>query len=248
MDIENSELKEKCSIFHSLLFVSWTSLSALLYGSMCIILSAFSKNCARMVAQAWNTHLLAVGRVKLRIEGKEKLHDNERYVFIANHQSALDIPALYSGLHHGVSFIAKKELFMIPVFGWGLLAVGHTWIDRTNARKAHKSIQRAIDKLKRQNVSLILFPEGTRSKDGNLGEFKTASFSLALKAGVKIVPVAIVDSAKRLPKSSAKIIPGEIVLRIGDPIAPEVINDMSKAEISSMVRGVIEKNLTEHNG
>ncbi|KMQ51569.1 1-acyl-sn-glycerol-3-phosphate acyltransferase [Chitinispirillum alkaliphilum] len=243
MDSKNKHIK-KGSLFHSFLFVIWTVISTTLYAMTCIILSLFTKNNARKVAQAWNTHLLAIGRVKLRVIGKEKLSPDERYVFFANHQSALDIPALYSGLHHAVSFIAKKELFMIPLFGWGLRAVGHTWIDRSNARNAHKSIQRAVKTLHKEKVSLILFPEGTRSEDGKLKKFKTASFSLAIKAGVKIVPVTIIGSARVLPKKSTKIIPGEITLKISEPVDPKNLKGMTKAEISSLVRDEIEKNLT----
>ena len=93
----------------------------------------------------------------------KNVHKNERYVFIANHQSDFDIPVLYEGLFPNLSFIAKKELFMLPFFGWGMAAVGHIWIDRKNARKARKSITRAVNRLKRNHVSLVLFPEGTRS-------------------------------------------------------------------------------------
>ncbi|MDG5814049.1 lysophospholipid acyltransferase family protein [Chitinispirillales bacterium ANBcel5] len=235
MDFKDCSIEGKSNLLHTFLFVTWCFVFTILYGLACIFLSVFNKNIARKLARLWNVQLLKIAGVKVHIIGKEKLSSDEHYVFVSNHQSALDIPVLYQ-LYHNVSFIAKKELFMIPIFGWGLAAVGHIWIDRTNARKAHNSIKRAINRLHKEKVSLILFPEGTRSKYGSVGEFKKASFSLALQANVKLVPVAIIDAAKRLPKSSCRIVPGKVTLAIGDPISPSELKNKNKAEIALEVR------------
>ena len=240
MDIQDSSIKTGGSVLHSCFFILWAIVSSTLYGTVCMALTLFSKDTARRLAQLWNIHLLGIGGIKVKITGKDKLSPDKRYVFISNHQSALDIPVLYSSLHHALSFIAKKELFMIPVFGWGMAAVGHIWIDRKNARKAHASIKRAVTKLKRENISLILFPEGTRSKDGNVGDFKSGSFSLAIEAGVEVVPVAISNASQRLPRKSIRVIPGEVSLDIGDPIAVSELKEKSKAELCAHIHQLIK--------
>jgi 1-acyl-sn-glycerol-3-phosphate acyltransferase len=241
MDRENRGL---ISNFKSIFWLVWVLFSTVTYGIVCIILSAFSRKMARSLGRIWNLHLLGFGGVKIEVRGIEKLDMNARYVFVANHQSALDIPVLIAGLKHQLSFIAKKELFMIPFFGWGIAAMGHIWIDRGNARKAHNSIDRAVRRLRNENISLMLFPEGTRSIDGKLGEFKQASFTLALRAGVQVVPVAIKNAASLLPKSTLFIRPGTVYLEICDPINIEGV-EITKGELSKQVRetlkGIVEK-------
>jgi 1-acyl-sn-glycerol-3-phosphate acyltransferase len=174
------------------------------------------------------------------VKGLDKLKRDARYVFFANHQSALDIPILFSGLSRQLCFIAKKELFLIPFFGWGMAAVGHVRIDRSNARKARDSLSRGVEHLKRHNLSLMLFPEGTRSVDGTLGKFKQGSFALALNAGVAVVPVVIKKANERLPKKSLLVKPGEVCLEIGDPIEPK---GMEKSKLAEMVKSEIERTL-----
>jgi 1-acyl-sn-glycerol-3-phosphate acyltransferase len=174
--------------------------------------------------------------IRVTTTGGEKLDRKARYVFIANHQSYFDIPVLYAGLPFSLSFIAKKELFFIPFFGWGIAAIGHIWIDRDNARAARKSITRAISKLNRQCISLVLFPEGTRSITGEVGEFKRGSFTLALEAGVPVVPVSILGTRDVLPKKSRRFSPGTTTLVIGDPIVPAELSKLDKTKLSELVR------------
>jgi 1-acyl-sn-glycerol-3-phosphate acyltransferase len=209
----------------------------------CVVIffsAAFSRRLARELARSWNKRVLNVGGVRVKVIGKEKLDKKERYVFMSNHQSALDIPIIYVGIGAHIYFIAKKELFAIPFFGWSMWAIGHISIDRGNSRKAHASIAKAVEKLNKENVSLILFPEGTRSKDGKVLDFKTASFSLALQAGAKLVPVAIKGAIDRLPPKSSRIIPGEVILEIGDPIGVDELEGQSKSDICKRVHGTIK--------
>ena len=127
---------------------------------------------------------------------------------------------------------------MIPFFGWGMAALGHVSIDRSSPRKARQSIDRGVDHLKRHYLSLILFPEGTRSPDGKLGQFKQGSFALGLAAGVNVVPLAIRKASERLPKKSLIVRPGIVYLDIGDPFDPA---GMEKDILADKVRGEIEK-------
>jgi 1-acyl-sn-glycerol-3-phosphate acyltransferase len=216
----------------------WLIISTVVYGGLCVICGPFSMKIAQRIAKAWCRHLLGAIGVRVHLTGAEKLDLGNRYVFFSNHQSALDIPVIYSGLPHPLSFIAKKELFMIPFLGWGMAALGHVSIDRSSARKARQSIDRGVDHLKRHFLSLILFPEGTRSPDGKLGQFKKGSFALGLAAGVKVVPLAIRKASERLPKKSLLVRPGVVYLDIGDPFETA---GMGKDVLAERVREAIEK-------
>jgi len=214
----------------------WVLVTASMYGFAAFLLAPFSKHLARTVGRSWMFHLFNLCNVHVRAIGTEKLDKSKRYIFIANHQSYLDIPALFCGLPFFLSFIAKKELFQIPFFGWGMTAVGHVWIDRKNARKARESLTRAAATLKRENVSLVLFPEGTRSVDGTVGEFKRGSFALALEAGVPVVPVSIVNTRDVLAKHSWNVNPGTITIVVGEPLLPEKLIDVDKKELAERIR------------
>ncbi len=224
---------------HTVVFVVTVVAVTVAYCPIIFLTVLFSRKLARKLARYWNRQVLAIGGVKVTVVGADKLVAGERYVFMSNHQSALDIPIIYVGVSEDISFIAKKELFMIPFFGWCMWAVGHTSIDRQNPRKAHASIDRAVQRLNKENVSLILFPEGTRSKDGKVLDFKTASFTLALQAGVKLVPIAIKGAIDRLPPKSSRIVPGTVELVMGDPISVEELKGMSKVEVCGRVREAI---------
>ena len=240
MDSKDNFMTRVFRTLHMAVFVALVVIMTVVYVSSAFVVVLFSRRLARKFARLWNRHVLGIGGVRVDVIGKEKLDARERYVFMSNHQSALDIPIIYTGIGEQISFIAKKELFMIPLFGWGMWAIGHTSIDRQNARKAHASIAKAIDRLRRENVSLILFPEGTRSKDGKVLDFKTASFSLALQAGVRLVPIAIKGAIDRLPPKSSRIVPGRVTLEIGDPIGVEELQGKSKAELCAMVHETIK--------
>lgn len=219
----------------------WLVASTVVYGTGCILAGLFSRRLSQRLGRAWCRHLLLVLGVRVQVRGIEKLAPGARYVFFANHQSALDIPILYSGLSCPLCFIAKKELFLIPFFGWGIAAMGHVSIDRSSPRKALDSLKRGAGRLKKLSFSLILFPEGTRSADGTIGEFKQGSFSLALDAGVPVVPVALCKANERLPKKSLIVRPGEVNLEICDPFIPA---GMEKGELAGKVREAIVRIVT----
>jgi 1-acyl-sn-glycerol-3-phosphate acyltransferase len=234
MDVKNPGMKIS---LHILFMMLWAAFSAAVYGSLCMLTAPVNRSVTRIFGELWNRNLLFFAGIRVKVNGLEKIDKNKRYVFIANHQSHVDIPVLIVGLQHQLSFIAKKELFRIPFFGWGMYALGHIYIDRSNARKARISIQNAISRLQKDNISLVLFPEGTRSKDGKVGQFRQGSFSLALKSGVEVVPVAIQNTADLLPKHSNNIKKGTAVFTVCDPIV--IDESMTKAEISERIRKVI---------
>ncbi len=215
---------------------TWMIFSAITYSSLVIVLMPISKKASKQAGRLWMKHLLFFSRVSVRTFGSEKLAKDKHYIFIANHQSYYDIPVLFAGLPFFLGFIAKKQLFQIPIFGWAMAAVGHIWIDRDNARKARQSISRAVAKLNKENISLVLFPEGTRSSGEGLGAFKRGSFTLAIEAGVAVVPVSIVGAETILAKRSLRLMAGKVHIIIGDPIPHSVIEGLDKNQISALVR------------
>ena len=229
--------------FGTVLMALWLAASSIAYGTAALCCAVLSNRPARALARLWCAQLLFLAGVKVKTIGLEKVDRKERYVFVANHQSYFDIPALYAGLRFDLSFIAKKELFFIPFFGWGIAVVGHIWIDRENARNARKSITRAVSKLKDRHISLVLFPEGTRSVTGEVGEFKRGSFSLALEAGVPVVPVSICGTRDVLPKKSLRLRPGTVRLVIGDPVLPAQFAALDKTKLTEIVKDRIVKGI-----
>ncbi len=140
-------------------------------------------------------------------------------IFASNHESALDIWVVFEVLPRNFRFIAKQELFRMPVFGWYLSLGGHIPVDRGNHARALQSLRRAGEAV-RSGTSLVVFPEGTRSRDGRVQPFKKGSFVVAMEAGVPVVPVAIAGSGRVTPKSVIAVVPGTIRVAVGAPVDP----------------------------
>ena len=189
--------------------------------------------------------LLACG-VKLKLEGKEKVPFTRNYIYVSNHASLFDIPAVIAGVPDEIRILYKKELERIPFFGWGM-ELGRTYIsiDRMRGQDAMQSLDAAAGKI-RNGASVLLFAEGTRTSDGNLQQFKRGAFNLAVKAGVPVVPLTIKGSFNILPKNSFRIRPGDITLVLDSPIDPPPENGKSsEIQLREQVRTVIEQHFNE---
>jgi 1-acyl-sn-glycerol-3-phosphate acyltransferase len=141
--------------------------------------------------------------------------------------------------------MAKKELFKIPIFGWSLYASGTIRIDRSNRERAIQSMNNALDRIKR-GVSVVVFPEGTRSEDGKIRDFKKGGFVLAIKGGITIVPISISGSRFILRKNSLRFHPGNIKIVISDPIQTKNYGYQERRKLSDKVRKIIIDNYDEH--
>lgn len=180
----------------------------------------------------WGPGLLWCAGAKLKVEGLENLKGNEHGIYYSNHQSNFDIPALTSALPVPVYFIAKKEIKKIPIFGWGMWAIGMVFVDRKNRERARKSMEQAAKVVKR-GKSLSTFPEGTRSKNGEVQAFKKGTFHLAKNGPIRLIPVAIIGTKHIQPPGGKLQIGKEVIVRIGKPISEVevdsmVINDLAK--------------------
>jgi 1-acyl-sn-glycerol-3-phosphate acyltransferase len=208
------------SRIRSLLFsIPLIVLSTVVMGTLSILASLVdgSGNTQHRIARLWAKSLLAFSFIRVRVEGLENLDPKASYVFVSNHESFMDIPAILSRLPFQFRFFAKKGLFRIPFLGTHLKRAGHLPVDRSNARNSLKTMNEAGRVIAERRISLLNFPEGGRSPKG-LREFKEGPAYIAIKAGTPIVPIAIRGARLLLPMGSIHIRSGRIGLRIGWPI------------------------------
>jgi 1-acyl-sn-glycerol-3-phosphate acyltransferase len=178
----------------------------------------------------------------IHVHGSENLRADQNYVYMANHASLIDTPAMFAYLPYQFRIMAKKHLFYFPFMGWHLWTAGNFPIDQSDARKTARSLKGVIEGI-RKGKSLAVFPEGTRSPDGNLQEFKQGAFKIALRAGVPIVPVTIIGTNKLLPKGSLAPRPGRVDVVIGAPIETSRYTERQLGELIGATREVIDKTL-----
>ena len=172
---------------------------------------------AHQYGRLWAYLILFASGVKITVVGKENLDSIQPCIFAANHASQFDIFALYAAIPVQFRWLAKIELFHIPILGQAMKVIGYIPIDRSDRRAAFKSIDQAARKV-RQGTSILIFPEGTRSIDGKLQPFKKGGFVLAIKSGRPLVPISICGSQEILAKKSWMIHPGRITVRFGKPV------------------------------
>lgn len=168
--------------------------------------------------RSWARVVLLASGVTLTVDGLEHLDLSQRYIFVANHQSHMDVPSIVAALPLTVRFVAKQSLFKIPVFGQAIRAVGTIEIDRSNREDALKKMQEAQTGVARQ-ASILFFAEGTRSEDCQLKPFKKGAFAMAAALGLPIVPIGVSGTNAVLPPGLHPIRGGPVRVRIGTPFA-----------------------------
>ena len=199
--------------------IGWIVLTTAFFAILAIIVSFFTRtgNPVHIVARVWSQSILMGSRVPFGVRGFANIKPDKSYVYMANHQSNFDIPVLLGYLPVQFRWLAKAELFKIPVFGRAMLGAGYVEIDRFNRKSAFESIEKAAQRMK-DGVSVMIFPEGTRSKDGSVQPFKKGGFVMAIKSGVPIIPVILRGTWPIMAKSSLRINPGDVEMEIGEPI------------------------------
>ncbi len=197
------------------------------------------------LARLWAHLILVFSGVKVTVTSRTKLERDQPYVFMANHQSSADIWAVLVAVPVRLRFIAKKQLGRIPFLGWGMQAARFIFIDRTNAQAARRSIDEAKKRI-RGGESVVLFPEGTRSRDGVLLPFKRGGFHLALDSEVPIVPIALVGTRAVMPKGALFVRARPVTVLIGEPIVTLGLTAADRHQLASRVRDAIAAMLREH--
>jgi len=194
-----------------------------------------------LARRVWAPSALWLAGVRVEVAAPEGLPVGPA-IYVSNHESALDIWVLFRVIPRNLRFIAKKELFRIPVFGWYLALARFVPVDRRNHAKAVVALRKAGE-IVRGGTSLIVFPEGTRSPDARVQPFKKGPFVVAMEAGVPVVPVAIAGAAELNPKGRLSVRPGTIRVGLGAPVSPRDFPDKA-----SLLREVRRRIIEQHRG
>lgn len=233
------------------MFYSYIPMSRILRSIAVVVLCVFSAllvllfawlprgGMYRFVSQKmWGPGLLWLAGASLEVKGAEQLDAKKDYIFYANHSSYYDIPALCAAVPHPLFFIAKREILKVPIFGWGMWAIGMVFVDRSNPEKARASMNKAA--LAIQNgKSVLAFPEGTRSRTGTLQQFKKGIFHVARQGPIAMVPIAI-SGSRQVLAHDGKLRRGHIHIQIGKPIDEDTIRSKSVNELASYTREVLD--------
>jgi 1-acyl-sn-glycerol-3-phosphate acyltransferase len=190
------------------------------------------------VARNWIRWILVTCHIEIDCEGLENVDPKQPYVFMSNHQSVFDVPAIVTTIPVSWRFVAKKELLLVPFFGWGLGLGGHVIVDRGRHERAMRSMRAAAERI-RTGTNVIIFPEGTRGTTGAMLPFKSGGFHLAIEAQVPILPVSISGSQHITPKGSLRIESGRIKIRYGKPIATRGQGPEDRDALKERVRSAI---------
>jgi len=209
---------------------------------LCGLFDAHGKRVYR-INRLWTWLIVKFSGITLTVEGLNRLDPQRQYLFVVNHQSNFDIPVLVQALpQFQLRWIAKKELLRIPFFGWALWAAKHITVDRADSLDALKSLKTAKQRMA-AGISVVVFPEGTRSLDGKLLPFKRGGFLLALKTKIPIVPVTINGTGKLLGRGQWRVQPGAVSITIAAPIMTEDFRPGGLRGLTAQVQEIIAENL-----
>jgi len=215
--------------------------STIFFGSLSVIFSLFDKSGRTMmaVARVWARSLVRIARVRVTVEGLEKIDPDAAYVFTANHLSYMDTPVVLGAIPVQFRFMAKKGLFQIPFLGTHLMQAGHIPVPLDDARASVKTLHRAAQTIRDRGISILIFPEGGRSINGVLQDFKEGAAYIAIKAGVPVVPVTMVGTRRILAMGTMTFHSGAVKVRISDPIPTAGMTLHDRRELTAKIRGRI---------
>jgi 1-acyl-sn-glycerol-3-phosphate acyltransferase len=193
---------------------------------------------AQIFPRLWGRIICRLAGANVNIEGLENISKDQTYIFVANHVSQFDIFCFQGYIPHDFRWIAKKELFQIPLFGPAMRSTGFISIDRSQGRKAMQSLNEAAEKIA-SGTSVLIFPEGTRSTDGTLQQFKSGAILIAIKAGVPVVPISFNGTYQILSKNRLLPRPGNVTIRIGKAIETRYYKPKDKQELAKQLQGKV---------
>jgi len=193
----------------------------------------------------WAATVFGIAGARVRVVGAEALDTNANYVIATNHSSLMDIPALMGWMPIQFKFLAKRELLKVPFIGWYLRRDGHLTVDRANLRSSIASTNECARLIRERHLSVLIFPEGTRSPDGQLQRFRDGAAYLAIASGVPVLPVGILGAWDLLPARSSWFMPAEIELRIGKPVPVESLTAKDRPALTTRLEEDVRRLLEE---
>lgn len=235
-------------MLRTLLIIVWIILATLFFAPLAILASFISKNenNPHKIGRIWAMSILMASGVKVFVKGESNIHPTGSYIYMANHLSNFDIPVLMAYLPVQFRWLAKSELFEIPLFGYAMKRAGYISIDRSNREAAIQSLSSA-SKIIKNGVSVLIFPEGTRSKYNNLQPFKKGGFVMAVDSGIPIIPVVIHGTWAIMPKNKIQIKPGKVLLEVSKPVETFHYTKKTKGKLMEKVRNIILKSHEKDN-
>ena len=223
----------------------WTSF----FGLLGIFASIFESNKGKTLghcARLWGKFILFFTGVRYSVRGLDNLDPKGPYIFACNHASGYDVPLAFAGLPYWLISIAKIELKSVFILGWVMETAGHIFVDRKRSENAIASLEKSKESLINNPRSILLFPEGTRTMDGELGFFKRGGLMLSLDTGIPIVPVGLVGTFEMLKKGTWSFKNQPLEIRIGNPIHPKTFSNDSKNSLAKYVKSQVETLLDQN--
>ena len=227
-------------MIQTLIVIVWTVPATIVLAFIAIFISLVDPTGKgpHWIARIWAKSILIAARIKVKVKGLSKIDPTKPFIYMCNHQSNFDIPVLLAYLKVQFRWLAKAELFRIPLFGFAMKRAGYISIDRRDRKAAFTSLDKAAETI-REGASVIIFPEGTRSPDGNISPFKKGGFVMALDAGAPIVPIILHGTRSIMPKNRLRIVPGNVKMEITDPIDTSGYTQKNKDALMKKIRHII---------
>ena len=226
--------------------IFWT----ILFGVAVILFSPFDYKKGRIlgfIVKYWAKTIFKTMNINVRVIGLDKLDRNADYIFAPNHASSLDIPLILGFLPFWIVPISKIELKWIPFLGWAMQAAGHVFVDRRDHEKAMLSIAKIKNSLLKNPRSILIFPEGSRTNDGKVNQFKTGGLSIGISTKISIVPVAIEGTFESLSKHSKKFVNKLLTINIGSPVNTRKYSFDDRKDLAIIVNNEVKKLKNELN-
>jgi 1-acyl-sn-glycerol-3-phosphate acyltransferase len=220
--------------------IFWT----ILFGVAVILFSPFDYKKGRIlgfIVKYWAKSIFKTMNINVRVIGLDKLDRNADYIFAPNHASSLDIPLILGFLPFWIVPISKIELKWIPFLGWAMQAAGHVFVDRRDHEKAMLSIAKIKNSLLKNPRSILIFPEGSRTNDGKVNQFKTGGLSIGISTKISIVPVAIEGTFESLSKHSKKFVNKLLTINIGSPVDTRKYSLDDRKDLAIIVNSEVKK-------
>jgi 1-acyl-sn-glycerol-3-phosphate acyltransferase len=236
------------AFFWSMVFVApLFILSTIFFGCISVVAALFDRagDTGVRIGRHWSRSLLLIAGTKVTVDGLERIDPKQNYIICPNHLSYMDTPVVLTHIRVPFRFLAKEELFKIPFMGTHLRQAGHIPVHLEDPRASLKTLTRAAEIIRQRSISLLIFPEGGRSEDGKLQEFKEGAAYLAIKAQVPVLPLALIGTREVLAMHSNTFHRGHVRLRVGTPIPTAGLTIRDRGAVTAAMREQIEQMLKD---